>query len=265
MASEYQRNSERRGRSGMSGAEKPAEEGRRQFATTRWSLVLAAGESHSERSERALAELCSQYWYPLYAYTRRRGYDPDDARDLTQAFFAKLLEKRDLRVADSRRGRFRTFLLSSLKNFLAGERRKEHSLKRGGEIKVLSLDFDSAEENYRAEPSHELSPEAIYERRWAFGLLERAVSDLHSQYKKAGNLDLFDALKEFLGGEEDVLPYSELSKRLGQSEGALRTAVSRLRARWRKRLRELVAETVNEEREIHDELNTLIASVDSRV
>ena len=222
---------------------------------------MAAGESRSERSDGALAELCSQYWYPLYAYTRRRGHDPEDARDLTQAFFAKLLEKRDLRVADPKRGRFRTFLLSSMKNFLAGEWRKEHALKRGGEVEVLPLDFDSAEESYGVEPSHDLSPEAIYHRRWALGLLERAVSDLQRQYENAGNAELFDALKGFLGGEDEILPYSELSQRLGQSEGALRTAASRLRARWRERLRELVAETVGEEAEIQDELRTLIASV----
>jgi RNA polymerase sigma-70 factor (ECF subfamily) len=131
-------------------------------------------------------------------------------------------------------------------------------------VEILFLDFDSAEESYGVEPSRELSPEAIYERRWALGLLERAVTDLQRQYEKAGNAKLFDALKGFLGGEDDVLPYSDLSQRLGQSEGALRTAASRLRARWRKRLRELVAETVNEETEIHDELRTLIASVDSR-
>jgi len=245
--------------------ETPAKEAHRRFATTRWSLVLAAGESGSERSERALAQLCSEYWYPLYAYTRRRGYGVEDARDLTQAFFAKLLEKQDLKVANPTRGRFRTFLLSSLKNFLAGEWRKDHALKRGGEVEVLPLDFDSAEETYGLEPSHELSPEAIYERRWALGLLERAVTDLQGQYEKAGNAELFNALKGFLGGDDDVLPYPELAGRLGQSEGALRTAVSRLRGRWRKRLRELVAETVDRETEIHDELTTLIASVDPRV
>lgn len=235
------------------------------FATTRWSLVLAAGESRSERSERALAELCSRYWYPLYAYTRRSGHGVEDARDLTQAFFAKLLEKQDLRVADPKRGRFRTFLLSSLKNFLAGESRRENALKRGGAVELLSLDFDSAEESYGIEPSHELGPEAIYQRRWALGLLERAVTELQDQYEKAGNGELFRALKGFLGGEEAVLPYPDLAQRLGQTEGALRTAVSRLRARWRKRLRELVAETVNDESEIRDELRTLIASVDSGV
>ncbi len=242
--------------------------GRRGFVTTRWSLVLAAGESASagsDNSERALAELCAQYWHPLYAYARRRGYDPEDARDLTQAFFAKLLEKRNLRTADPTRGRFRTFLLSSMKNFLAGEWRKDHTLKRGGAVQILPLDFDSAEESYGLEHSHELSPEAIYERRWALSLLERAMTDLQTQYAKAGNLELFDAFKGFLGGDDDVPPYAELSRRLGRSEGALRTAASRLRSRWRKRLRELVAETVGEESEVQDELRSLIASVEAGV
>ena len=249
----------------MSTDDRPAGEGRRGFATTRWSLVLAAGESGSEGSARALEELCALYWYPLYAYARRRGYDTEDARDLTQAFFAKLLEKRDLKTADPTRGRFRTFLLSSMKNFLTSEWRKDNTLKRGGAVEVLSLDFDSAEASYRLEPSRELSPEAIYQRRWALGLLERAVTDLQSQYVKAGKPELFDALKGFLGSEDDVLPYSELSRRLGQSEGALRTAASRLRSRWRKRLRELVAETVREESEVQGELRSLIASVDASV
>lgn len=235
---------------------------RGRFATTQWSLVLAAGEDDSERSEQALADLCARYWYPLYAYVRRRGHDADDARDLTQAFFAKLLEKRDFRVADPKRGRFRSFLLSSMKNFLGGEWRKESALRRGGGVEVLPLDFDSAEATYRLEPSHELSPEAIYERRWALGLLERAVLDLRGRYEKAGNLELFDALKGFLGGDDDVLPYSELSRRLGKSEGALRTAASRLRDQWRKRLRELVAETVQHEAEVPDELGRLVASVE---
>lgn len=249
----------------MATDDRPAGQGRRGFATTRWSLVLAAGESGSSAAERALAELCGHYWYPLYAYARRRGYDTEDARDLTQAFLAKLLEKRDLRAADPKRGRFRTFLLSSMKNFLAGEWRKEHTLKRGGDVEILPLDFDSAEESYGLEPSHELSPEAIYERRWALGLLEHAVADLQRQYAKAGNSELFDALKGFLWDEGDAFPYSELSRSLGRSEGALRTAASRLRSRWRKRLRELVAETVHEESEVQDELRSLIASVSAGV
>lgn len=235
--------------------------GRRGFATTRWSLVLAAGESGTEDSERALSELCSQYWYPLYAYARHRGYDVEDARDLTQAFFAKLLEKKDLKAADPARGRFRTFLLSSMKNFLAGEWRKDQTLKRGGAVEMLSLDFDSAEETYGLEPSSTLSPEVAYERRWAMSLLTRAFDDVQTQYAEAGNAELFGALKGYLGGDEHVLPYAELSRRLGQSEGALRTAASRLRSRWKKRIRELVAETVRDESEVQDELRNLIASV----
>jgi RNA polymerase sigma-70 factor (ECF subfamily) len=242
----------------------PRGKDRGQFATTRWSLVLAAGESDSDRSERALAELCEQYWYPLYVYVRRRGYDPDDARDLTQAFFAKLLEKKDLRVADPERGRFRSFLLSSMKNFVAGEWRKESALRRGGGVEILALDFNAAETSYGLEPAHDLSPEAIYERRWAMGILERAVSDLRRDYEHSGSLELFDALKGFLGLGDEVLPYSELSQRLGKSEGALRTATSRLRDRWRKLLRELVAETVHDESEVQDELGSLIASVETR-
>ncbi len=246
----------------MSADDRESSRGPRRFATTRWSLVVAAGDSSSEGSERALAELCERYWYPLYAYARRRGYDPEDARDLTQAFFVKLLEKRDLRAADPARGRFRTFLLSSMKNFLAGEWRKDQAQKRGGAVRVLSLDFDSAEESYALEPSHELSPEVIYERRWALGLLDRAVTDLRDRYAEAGNLEIFDALKGFLGGTDDVLPYSELSRRLGHSEGALRTAASRLRSRWRKQLRRLVAETVRDPSDVQDELQSLIDSVD---
>jgi RNA polymerase sigma-70 factor (ECF subfamily) len=235
-----------------------------QFTTTRWSLVLEAGEGGAGRSERALAELCERYWYPLYAYVRRRGHDPEDARDLTQAFFAKLLEKQDLRVADPERGRFRTFLLTSMQNFLGGEWRKASALRRGGAVEILSLDFDSAEARYGREPAHDLTPEAIFVRRWALRLLEQAVNDLRDRYEKAGDAELFEALKGFLGAGDDVLPYPELSRRLGRSEGALRTAASRLRARWRERLRELVAETVATEEEVVDELDCLVAQVEGR-
>jgi RNA polymerase sigma factor (sigma-70 family) len=240
-------------------------QGHGRFATTRWSLVLAAGRAPSETADRALAELCAQYWYPLYAYTRRRGHDAEDARDLTQAFFAKLLEKGDLRVADPTRGRFRTFLLASMKNFIAGEWRKEHSAKRGGAVEVLPLDFDSAEQRYIVEPWHDLDPEAIYERRWAFGLLERAAADLRRRYEQDGEAELFESLKGALDADDETLPYRDLAQKLGRSEGALRAAASRLRARWRERLRELVGETVNDEAEIHDELSTLIRAVEPRV
>jgi len=227
--------------------------------------VLEAGAGRRDRSARALAELCEGYWYPLYAFVRRRGHDAEDARDLTQAFFAKLLEKRDLRTADPRRGRFRTFLLSSMKNFLAGEWRRESALKRGGGTELISLDFDAAESRYAREPAHDLTPEAIFERRWAYRLLEQAAADLRGEYESKGDAELFDALKGFLGGGDGVLPYSELSRRLGRSEGALRTAVSRLRSRWRERLGQLVAETVQDAAEVPDELDCLISSIDTPV
>ena len=237
------------------------------FATTRWSLVLAAGDSDdSSSARRALAELCEQYWYPLYAYVRRRGHDAEDARDLTQAFFAKLLEKRDLAHAEPARGRFRTFLLTAMKNFLAGEWRKQQAQKRGGAVTTLALDFDSAEETYQLEPSHGQDPEALYHRRWALGLLERALAELQQHYEKTGRGALFEALKGSVSGEVD-LPYAELAPRLEMSEGALRTAASRLRSRWRRRLREMVAETVGapdparSETTVQDELQILIAAL----
>lgn len=236
------------------------------FNTTRWSLVLAAGEHRSSGdAERALAELCEQYWYPLYAYVRRRGHDADDARDLTQAFFAKLLEKKDLARAEPTRGRFRTFLLTAMKNFLAGEWRKQKAQKRGGAVETLALDFDSAEDAYRLEPTHGQDPEALFHRRWALEVLDRALADLEVSYRKSGKVELFDALKGYVGGGGG-LPYAELAPRLGMSEGALRTAASRLRARWRRRLRELVAETVDcaadhRDERVRDELQYLVAAL----
>jgi RNA polymerase sigma factor (sigma-70 family) len=249
----------------MPNEDAPATNLPRGFATTHWSLVLAAGGSSAPDSRQALEELCTRYWHPLYAFARRRGYNEEDARDLTQAFFTKLLEKRDLQAADPSRGRFRTFLLTAMKNFLASEWRRENSLKRGGGVTVLSLDFDSAEAAYRLEPSGDLDPEAIYHRRWAMSVLEQAVADLQLKYQKAGKAELFLALRGFLGGDDDTIPYADLSRRLGQSQGSLRTATSRLRSRWSRRLRELVAETVGQESDIKDELHKLIASVQRHV
>ncbi len=235
--------------------------GPRRFATTRWSLVLAAGGDPSAEAGRALAELCRDYWYPLYAYVRRRGYEAEDARDLTQAFFAKLLEKNGLTAADPARGRFRNFLLTSMKNFLVSEWRRQATLKRGGDVEIVSIDYEDAENRYRVEPAHPLTPEAIYERRWALALLERAVDDVRKRYAGRGQTELFDALKGYLGHDPGGVPYRELSRRLNQSEPALRTALSRLRARWRARLRELVAETVQEGQTVDDELGHLLTAL----
>jgi RNA polymerase sigma-70 factor (ECF subfamily) len=237
------------------------EPGPRRFATTRWSLVLAAGSGRSEQADRALAELCADYWYPLYGYVRRRGYEAEDARDLTQAFFAKLLEKNDLNAADPSRGRFRSFLLTSMKHFLTSEWRRQATWKRGGDVELVSIDYEDAEKRYRVEPANRLTPEAIYERHWALALLDHAVDDVRKQYISRGKSELFDALKGYLGHDPGGVPYRELSQRLNRSEAALRTALSRLRARWRERLRELVAETVQDGHTIDDELRQLLTAL----
>jgi RNA polymerase sigma factor (sigma-70 family) len=224
-------------------------------------VVLAAAANPSEQADRALAELCADYWYPLYTYVRRRGYGAEDARDLTQAFFARLLEKNGLTSAEPARGRFRSFLLTSMKNFLASEWRRQATLKRGGDVEVVSIDYEDAEYRYRVELADALTPEAIYERRWALALLEHAIDDVGKRYADRGKAEVFEALKEYLGYDPGGVPYVELSRRLGQSEGALRTALSRLRARWRSRLRELVVETVQEGHMVDDELNGLIRAL----
>jgi RNA polymerase sigma factor (sigma-70 family) len=236
--------------------------GRRRFATTRWGVVLAAGgHAPSAESARALAELCAEYWYPLYTYVRRRGHAPEDAQDLTQAFFARLLEKKSLAAADPLRGRFRTFLLTSLQNFLASEWRRASAAKRGGGLEILSIDFPSAEERYRLDPSRDLSPEAAYERRWALGVLDTVLAAVRAEHERAGRLELFEALKDRLAGSGEASAYAELSERLGQSEQALRQAASRMRRRFRDRLRAEIAETVTNEQDVDDELRHLLAAL----
>jgi RNA polymerase sigma-70 factor (ECF subfamily) len=231
------------------------------FATTHWSLVAAAGRSSSPEASSALAMLCKTYWYPLYAFVRRKGADPHDAQDLTQEFFAWLLARRNLRAADRQRGKFRTFLLAALQNFLANQWRKGRAQKRGGGHSPLPLDFRSGEERYIREPVHELTAEKVFERRWALTLLDEAVSKLRMEYASAGKEDLFQALKGVLGGESPTAPYSETAPQLGVSEGALKTAAHRLRRRCRELLRAEIAQTVTGPDEIDEELRELFAAV----
>ena len=193
--------------------QEPASSGPRQFATTRWSLVLAAGQRSSPQSSAALATLCENYWYPLYAYVRRRGQDADEAQDFTQAFFARLLEKNDLAAADPGRGRFRSFLLASLKHFLANEWDRSRA-ETGRRPSSVSIDFRTAEERYRAEPSHDLTPEKIFERRWALVLLENVLARLRDESAQAGKTDSFDHLKGFLTGEQSAITYGQLAAEL---------------------------------------------------
>ena len=243
--------------------QEPAPFGSRHFATTRWSLVLAAGQRSSPQSSAALATLCENYWYPLYAYVRRRGHDADEAQDFTQAFFARLLEKNDLAAADPERGRFRSFLLASLKHFLANEWDRNRAQKRGGCRSVLSIDFGTAEERYRAEPAHDLTPEKIFERRWALVLLENVLARLHDESAQAGKADSFDRLKGFLTGEQPAVTYGQLAAELNTSEGALKVAVHRLRRRYRELLRAEIEETVADPQEIDQEIRDLFSALGS--
>jgi len=241
----------------------PQRDSSRPFATTHWSVVLAAGHSSSPECRQALSALCESYWYPLYAYVRRRGHSVEEAQDLTQAFFAFLLEKDALRVADRERGRFRSFLLAALNNFLANEWRRAHAERRGGHRLQLALDFDSGERRYSLEPADETTPERIFERRWALVLLERAMDRLRRQYESGGKAALFAALKPYLGGGGEILSHEEVAKQLGVSAGSVKVAVHRLRRRCRETLRQEIAQTVGSPDEVDDELRALFTALGS--
>jgi len=234
----------------------------RPFATTRWSIVLAAGHASRPDSKAALAKLCEAYWYPLYCYVRRRGHGADEAQDLTQEFFTALLAKESLRAADPHRGRFRSFLLASMNHFLANQRRRQLAHKRGGGRAPLSLDFQSGESRFRREPSHDLTPEKVYERRWAMTLLDRALSKLRQEYVVGGKAALFDRLAAFLGGDLGTA-YRDVAAELAMTEGAVKVAVHRLRRRCREQLRSEVAETVAAPQDVDEELRDLLAVVGS--
>lgn len=229
------------------------------FATTRWSLVAAAQDPAAPESRQALADLCAAYWYPVYAYVRRRGHDHHQAQDLTQAFFARLLEKNDLAAADRTRGRFRTFLLTACQHFLANQHDYEMAKKRGGGRSPVRLDFADADHRYAHEPAHDDTPERLFDRRWALDLLDRALAELRDEYEGSGRAKLFDALKGTLtGGAEG---YAELADRLGMTEGAVKVAVHRLRQRYRDRLRAAIAETVEKPEDVDDEVRDLFAAL----
>jgi RNA polymerase sigma-70 factor (ECF subfamily) len=241
--------------------ELPVPEAARQFASTHWSLVVAAGQRDRPESAAALASLCQLYWYPLYAYARRRLSCPEDAQDLTQEFFARLLEKDYLQQADPRRGRFRSFLLTAFKHFLAKEHERAQAQKRGGGRKPLPLDFANGEERYQREPSHEATAETLYERGWALTLLEQALARLREEQAGAGKQLLFACLKETLTGADTPRPYTELAAELGMSVEAIKVTVHRLRRRYAELLRAEIAQTVATAEEVEDELRDLFAAV----
>lgn len=228
------------------------------FATTRWSLVLNAALENSPEADHALAELCRVYWYPLYAYVRRFGRDPHTSQDLTQEFFARLLQKNYIGTADRKRGKFRWFLLTAFKCFLANEWDRERALKRGGAQTVLSLDSMSAEERYLLEPEESLTADQLYDRRWALDLLERARARLradHTSTEKARRLEL---LEQYLPGEAPRLSQAEAATQLGMTENAVKQEVHRLKKRFGEVLRQEISQTVAHPDEVEEELRYLV-------
>ena len=231
------------------------------FATTYWSVVLSAGQPESPEAAQALETLCRTYWYPLYAYVRRRGSGHEDAQDLTQDFFAHLLAKGFPRGAAPERGKFRSFLLTSLRHFLVDQHRHADAAKRGGGQRTISLDESRAEERFRLEPQHELTPERLYEREWALTLLARAQLRLCEEYVVAGNAELHARLKGFPLAEKSERSFQQGATELGLTESALKSAVHRMRARHRQLVRAEVANTVADPAEVNDEARHLIAVI----
>lgn len=232
------------------------------FATTQWSAVLTAGEDSSPSTTLALEQLCRTYWYPLYAYVRRRGHTVEDAQDLTQEFFSRLLERKYLKLADRTRGRFRSFLLTSLKHFLINEWNKANALKRGGGERIFSLDEETtAEERYAAEPTVEQPPDSLYDKGWANTLLKQALTGLGEECTNNGKAASLEELKAFVWGGQEPQSYAVVAARLGMTESALRVAVHRLRQRFGELLRMEVARTVSTAAEVEEELRYLISVV----
>jgi RNA polymerase sigma factor (sigma-70 family) len=231
------------------------------FETTRWSLVLAAGQQPTPKSRAALSTLCEQYWYPLYAFLRRQGQSAEDAQDLTQGFFTRLLEKGWLHDVRPERGRFRSFLLASLSHYASNERDRARALKRGGPKPPLSLEIETAEGLYQLEPRDDVTPERVFDRRWALTLLDRVLARLKGEFHERGKGPLFDTLKVFLDGDRSGESYKEVGAALDMSEGAVKVAVHRLRRRFRDILRDEIAQTVERDEDIEDEIKHLFESV----
>ena len=234
---------------------------RERFQTTHWSLVAAAQDRGSALARAALAALCETYWYPLYAFIRRQGHSMEDARDLAQEFFARLLEKDYLGSVDRAKGTFRSFLLAACKHFLANEYDRSHAQKRGGGVTISSLDCRVAENRYSQEPAHEETPESLFERRWALALLQQVFARLRAEQERAGKLALFEQLKPFLAGEGPALRYAQVAEALRLSTGAVKVAVHRLRRRYRDLLHKEIGKTVKDPAEIESELDDLFRAL----
>lgn len=233
------------------------------FPTTQWSQVISAGDPDASLAKESLAELCNAYWYPLYAYIRRRGYDAEHAKDLTQDFFARALEKGLLAEADPARGRFRSFLRTVCAHFLANRRDWEHARKRGGGRTILSIDASGAEGQYVRELADELTPERIFDRSWALIVLGRVLDQLGREYDEAGKAATFEALRSVLDGDAEAHSYATVAARLGTTEGAARVAAHRLRRRYGEQLRQEIAATLADPAQIDDEIRDLFAALEA--
>ena len=229
------------------------------FHTTSWTLIRAASADPTADSREALAALCQKYWHPVYAFVRGRGYDPEQSQDLTQEFFALLIEKNYLSNADAKRGRFRFFLLAAVKHFLANEWDRANRLKRGGGQISVSIDLAEAEGWPPLALMEQATPESLYERRWAWSLLENVISKLRAEFADAGKADEFDKLSMFLNRDSDSTRYETLAKDMGISSGALRMSVYRMRRRYRSLLRAEIAESVSRPEEVDEELRFLFS------
>lgn len=231
------------------------------FATTQWSLVRAANDDSAGTARGALEALCRRYWYPLYAYARRRGFQPSHAEDLTQGFFAQLLERRDLAKVDPARGRFRSFLLTAFQHFLLNQQEHGRALKRGGDRLALSLEMGDAEQRYRFEPADRDTPETLFARRWALDLLDRVRRQLRAEYVAAGKEPLYQRLQSTLAGEPTASTLAEIAAELQMSAGAVKVASHRLRQRFGLRLREEIAQTVDRPEEVDGEIRDLFEAL----
>ena len=231
------------------------------FVTTHWSVVLAAGRSDTTRARAALEQLCRHYWHPLYAYVRRAGYPPEEAQDLTQEFFARLLAQNTVARADPGRGHFRSFLLASLKHFLAHEWEKAGAQKRGGRVQFIALEFDTAETRCVQPVAPGDTPDRAFDRQWALALLDVVLGRVRKEYTDSGRDELFVGLKDTLMGGRSEIPYRELAARLGMGEGAVKVTAHRLRQRYRELLREEIAHTVAGPEEVDEELRHLFAAL----
>lgn len=230
------------------------------FATTHWTVVLAAGRQHSPQAARALEELCRTYWFPLYAYVRRRGHTKEDAEDLTQAFFARLLEKNAFAGLDARKGKFRAFLLASVKHFLANARDQAHTQKRGGGSIPLSLDWQTADTQFQVAATGAPGPDQAFDREWAVALLAKVIERLQNECAADGKAKLFEELKRFLTAGKDEPGQRSAAAALGMEPGAVRVAVHRLRKRYRQVLRDEIAHTLSDQTTVDEEMRALFGA-----